>query len=281
MEVAGGVRAVFLEGRRELVLAGAGPPVNDPRRTADGTARMRIALISDLHGNEVALRAVLADARRAGVDRVVCLGDVATLGPRPNEVIALLRELGCLCIVGNHDAFLLDRRLIAGYTEAEIVIEAVEWCREQLTPEDFAFLRTFVPTAELPLDGAGTLFLFHGSPRSHTEDLLATTAPEVLDEALRGISATVLAGGHTHLQMLRQHRGALLVNPGSVGMPFKQYVGGRTPEVLLHAEYAIVAADGGTVSVDLRRVPLDRAALRAEAEATSNPFRVALMRQYA
>jgi len=71
------------------------------------------------------------------------------------------------------------------------------------------------------------------------------------------------------------------VNPGSVGMPFKQYVGGRTPEVLLHAEYAIVAADGGTVSVDLRRVPLDRAALRAEAEATSNPFRVALMRQYA
>ena len=51
--------------------------------------------------------------------------------------------------------------------------------------------------------------------------------------------------------------------------------------MLLHAEYAIVAADGGTVSVDLRRVPLDRAALRAEAEATSNPFRVALMRQYA
>jgi len=241
---------------------------------------MRIALISDLHGNEVALRAVLADAARAGADRIICLGDVATLGPRPHEVLALLRDLGCLCIIGNHDAFMLDERLIRAYTEAAVVVEAVEWCREQLTADELDFVRTFEPTARIALDDEQSLFLFHGSPRSHMEDLLATTSPEALDEGLAGASATVLAGGHTHLQMLRQHRGMLLVNPGSVGMPFKEFVAGRTPVLLPHAEYAIVEARDGCVGVDLRRVPLECAALRAAAADCSNPFRTMLLRQY-
>jgi putative phosphoesterase len=242
---------------------------------------MRIALISDLHGNELALRAVIADAERAGVDRFICLGDVATLGPRPHEVLAIVRDLRCTCIIGNHDAFLLDQRLIRSYTEAAVVVEAVEWCREQLSADELAFVRSFEPTARIALDDANDLLLFHGSPRSHTEDLLATTAPDALDEGLAGAAATVLAGGHTHLQMLRQHRGMLLVNPGSVGMPFKEYVAGRTPTVLAHAEYAIVESQAGVVGVDLRRVPLERSALRAAADDCENPFRCMLLRQYA
>jgi predicted phosphodiesterase len=241
---------------------------------------MRIALISDLHGNDLALRAVLDDVRRAGVDEIVCLGDVATLGPRPHEVLATLRELRCTCIVGNHDAFLLDERLVRSYTEAQVVVDAVDWCREELDASERELLRSFVPTADRDLGRGARLFLFHGSPRSHTEDLLATTPPDELDERLDGHEATVLAGGHTHLQMLRQHRGALLVNPGSVGMPFKEYVANRTPTVLAHAEYAVVESRDGTIAVDLRRVALDRAALRAQAEATTNPFRTMLLRQY-
>ena len=65
---------------------------------------MRIALISDLHGNAVALEAVLAHADRMGVDETICLGDVATLGPRPREVVGMLRDRGCRCILGNHDS---------------------------------------------------------------------------------------------------------------------------------------------------------------------------------
>jgi predicted phosphodiesterase len=98
---------------------------------------------------------------------------------------------------------------------------------------------------------------------------------------LDGRSATVLAGGHTHVQMLRQHRGMLLVNPGSVGMPFREYVGGREPELMAHAEYAIVEAEGGEVGVSLRRVPLDRGALRRAAAESDNPMRGALVAQYA
>ncbi|MEO6600819.1 MAG: metallophosphoesterase family protein, partial [Polyangiaceae bacterium] len=69
---------------------------------------MRVALISDLHGNELAFNAVLADIARQGVDQIICLGDVATLGPRPRDVLGRLAELRCVCILGNHDEFMLD-----------------------------------------------------------------------------------------------------------------------------------------------------------------------------
>jgi putative phosphoesterase len=242
---------------------------------------MRVALISDLHGNEVALRAVIADATRVGVDRFVCLGDVATLGPRPVEVLGLLRELGCACILGNHDDFLLDEALVRRYTQAPVVIDSVDWCRDVVSEADRAFLRTFQSTARLELDPSTSLLLFHGSPRSHMEDLLAETPPEQLDQMLGGQHATLMAGGHTHVQMLRQHHGVLIVNPGSVGMPFREYVCGRAPTVLPHAEYAIVEARAGNVDVSLRRVALERSNLRRALHGSTLPLAAALREQYA
>jgi putative phosphoesterase len=241
----------------------------------------RIALISDLHGNEVALRAVLDHIRRAGVDQIVCLGDVATLGPRPGFVLDSLRALGCLCILGNHDEFLLEPELVRSYSEAPVIVESVDWCRAELAPGDLSFLRTFQRRAELPLEGGARLLLFHGSPRSHMEDILATTPPDELDRLLEGHEATVMAGGHTHIQMLRQHRGTLLVNPGSVGMPFRAYAGGRAPELLAHAEYATVEVEAGNVGVALHRVSLDRGALLASVRDWEGPLAETLRREWA
>jgi putative phosphoesterase len=241
---------------------------------------MRVALISDLHASEVALAAVLADIKRVGVDQIACLGDVATLGPRPRAVLSMLRDLNCPCVLGNHDEFLLDPDAIRAYTEAPIIVEAVDWCRSGLSGEELAFLRTFQARAELPLGGGDTLLLFHGTPRSNTEDLLATTPAEQVEGLFAGERARVMAGGHTHIQMLRQHGGALLVNPGSVGLPFKEYVAGRPPTLLAHAEYAIVEAEGGAIGVTLRRVPLEKAALRTAAAASDNPLRGMLIQQY-
>jgi putative phosphoesterase len=242
---------------------------------------MRVALISDLHGNELALEAVLADLARGGADELVCLGDVATLGPRPRAVLARLRALGCRCIMGNHDEFLIDPPLIQRYTEAPIIVQAVDWCRAQLDADELDFVRGFARGFELELGGGATLLLFHGTPRSHMEDLLATTPADEVDRLLDGRHATVMAGGHTHVQMLRQHRGMLLVNPGSVGLPFREHVGGGPPTILAHAEYAIVEARDGVVAVALRRVALDRAALREAAAASDNPLAPLLRAQYA
>lgn len=241
---------------------------------------MRVALLSDLHGNDVAFPAVLADIRKQGADQIVCLGDIATLGAQPQRTVELLFELNCPCIMGNHDAFLLEPGLLQAYTNAAPIIESVNWCREQLSRETLDRLATFEPILEISLGSNSTLLLFHGSPRSNVEDILATTPPEQLDVLLGERHATVMAGGHTHLQMLRQHRGGLVVNVGSVGMPFKEYMAGGRPTVLAHAEYAVVEQRDGVVSVTLHRVPVDRKALQDSVAATENPLRQWLIEQY-
>jgi predicted phosphodiesterase len=243
---------------------------------------MRIALISDLHASEVALEATLRDIRRVGVDQIICLGDVATLGPRPKEIIARLRQLGCPCILGNHDEFLFNPAILSTYTEVPIIVQAVDWCREQLSQDELDFLRGFHASLEIDLDGrAGNkLFLYHGTPRSHMEELVATTPPEQVDRMLAGHEATVMAGGHTHFQMLRQHHGILLVNPGSVGLPFKDFIPGSAPTVMPHAEYAVVESHADGVAVHLHRVALDKQALYAAAVDCSNPFREMLKHHY-
>lgn len=246
------------------------------------TARVpRIALISDLHGNEIALHAVLDDIRRRGADQIVCLGDVATLGPRPVAVLERLQKLGCICVLGNHDEFMLEPGLVREYSKIPVLLDAVAWCRAQLPNDAVEFIGTFRSSLELELDDNSRLLLFHGSPQSNVVDLLATTPADELDHMLAGQSAAVMAGGHTHIQMLRQHRGILVINPGSVGIPFKEYVGGGPPLVLPHAEYATVESAGGAVSVQLRRVPLDKAALRAAAESVDNPICASLAQMYA
>jgi putative phosphoesterase len=237
---------------------------------------MRLALISDLHGNEIALDAVLADARRAGFDELVCLGDVATLGPRPAAVLARLRDLRCPCILGNHDEFMLDPPLVRTYSEFPAIVASVDATREALSADDVAFIQSFRRTL-----GVGEAFLYHGTPRSNTEDLLASTPPERVDEMLGERHALVLAGGHTHIQMLRQHRGMLLVNPGSLGQPFREFVSGGPPVIMPHAEYAIVDVNAGGVSVDLRRVSIDRRALASQVDGWDNPLAGALRGMYA
>ncbi len=242
---------------------------------------MRIALISDIHANEVALQAVLDDIEKIGVDQLVCLGDVATLGPAPGAVLQTLQGLGCPCIMGNHDEFLLNPPLIHTYTTSPKVLAAVDWCRSQLSGEALDFLHTFQPHLTIPLEGQATLLLFHGSPQSHMDNILSTTSPEALDEWLGGRQAAVMAGGHTHIQMLRQHRGTLLVNPGSVGQPFEEFVVGKPPKLLPHAEYATIEATPRGITVTLRRVSLDKSVLRAAVGACEHPLRDWMLQQYA
>ena len=246
---------------------------------------MRIALISDIHGNEIALRTVLKEIDEEAVDAIYCLGDVAPLGPHPRETIDIVRSRGIPCVMGNHDEFLLLPELIHSYPTAPVVIDAVDWCRAELPTADVDFLRTFEREITIPLNGGRSICLFHGSPRSHMEMILATTPAGELDMMLDGRRGAVLAGGHTHIQMLRQHRGQLLVNAGSVGMPFEEHfdAGGPAapPRILDHAEYTLIQSRRGRVHVELRRVPLDRSQLHKAALDSNNPLRDMLAAQYA
>ena len=240
----------------------------------------RIALISDIHGNEIALREVLRSIDRLGADEIVCLGDVATLGVSPSRVIEMLQRLACRCIMGNHDDYVLDDKLIRSQTSVPMVIDAIDWCRDQLSPDQIAFVARFEAGIDLPLGDRGRLKLYHGSPSSNMVDLLADTPSEEFDRQLGPARATVMAGGHTHVQMVRQHRGVWVVNPGSVGAPFREFVHRALPTILAHAEYASIVVRGDEIGVELHRVDLDRRELAEAALASANPMRAALASHY-
>lgn len=241
----------------------------------------RVALISDLHGNALAVQEVLSCIARLGVDQIICLGDVVTLGPEPERVLELVHQSGAVCILGNHDEFMLRPEAIAEYTQIPVLVDAIDWCRARLSPASLDFIRGFRATFDVPLSTKNQLLAFHGTPSSNTTDLLATSDAARVEEWIGNATGTVLAGGHTHLQMLRQHRSRLLVNPGSVGMPFKEYAAGGPPEVLPFAEYAIVQADATSLSVRLERVALDIASLRQSVLAVDYPLAGFLAKAYA
>ena len=239
---------------------------------------MRIALISDIHGNMVALSAVLEDIQAKNVDKILCLGDVATLGPEPNAVINMLKKLRCPCIMGNHDAFMLDSELIKKYTELELISKAVDWCRAKLSPESFNYIQTLLPDYTLPLCDDGSLYAFHGTPQSNTGILLATTAPNDLDDIFEGICASVFVGGHTHFPFVKRHRDMLIVNPGSTGSPFKDFA--DAPVLFEYAEYAVIEADEKGIHVEMRRVRLNMDALVEAVKDCDNPICGWLLKEY-
>ncbi len=238
----------------------------------------KIAILSDIHGNLPALEAVLAEIAAEGIERVVCLGDVATLGPQPHEVIARLRTLGCPVVMGNTDASLLVLQRDAGapgddwrlgvpfYNE-----EFDRWCAAQLTADDFAYLRTFAPTISLPLGDGATLLCYHGSPRSYDERITAETTEEALHAMLAETPAQLYAGGHTHQQLLRRHRDALVLNPGTVGFAKDAIAPAAPMRNPAWAEYAVIASAGGRLDVSLRRVPFALDALFAALDASGIP----------
>ncbi len=235
---------------------------------------MHIALISDIHGNQVSFDAVLADINRIGVDRIIFLGDAATLGPQPRDVLASLRTLRCTCIMGNHDSYLLNVESGREYLKGQpLIADSIDWCASQLSTDDLEFIRSFQSTVRVPLADGADLLCFHGTPRSNTEQILASTSVVELETALEGHTATVMAGGHTHVQMLRRHKGVILVNAGSVGEPFEQMPpADYGPRIMPWAEYAIVGFENGAVSVELRRVPIDLHRVRDAAFPSDNPL---------
>ncbi len=224
---------------------------------------MRIAVISDIHGNLVAFETVLNHLASDEIDQIVCLGDVAAGAPQPAGTVARLRAIDGPVVMGNADAEVLDPASTPAIDQTtHRVKEITAWAASQLADDELAYLRAFQPTVEIPLGDAGLLVGCHGSPRSFDDQMLPTTSTGDLDAMLEGIPATttIVASGHTHQQGLRRYRGLLLLNPGSVGLPFHPVPPSEPIVNPAWAEYAIVTAGDGALSIDLRRGAVDRPA---------------------
>lgn len=169
---------------------------------------MRLALISDLHANAFALNAIL-DVLVAA-DQVVCLGDLTGYYCQPNEVCDRLRQLGALCLRGNHDHYALTQT-------PERAPEAVKWgvdfTRRHLSAVNRTWLETLEPLQIANFGGLSAL-LVHGAPWDPLEAYLYADNPRLVE--LESLNYDLVAFGQTHRALLRNGR-PILLNPGAVG----------------------------------------------------------------
>jgi predicted phosphodiesterase len=179
---------------------------------------MRLAILSDIHGNLPALQAVLVDLQQFAADAILVAGDLVA-GPQPNEVISLLRSLNAWSIQSNNEIGLLDyhsgKAPLAWFTHKQFALG--RWIFTNTLPESINFIRTLPVQAVYQADGLPPIQVVHGSPRDPYEKILPDLQPEILDIALAQIDETVLVCGHTHLAWCVSRNGKLALNPGALG----------------------------------------------------------------
>lgn len=229
---------------------------------------MRAAVLADIHGNLVALDAVLKDMEaRGGAGQLWCLGDTVGYGPEPSKCIQRLRQYDHLCIAGNHEYASTGR--VDTFDFNPDAAAAVQWTAEHLTQDDKQYLQGLSVTL---VEGAFTMA--HGSPRSAVWEYLVNSAQAI--ENFDYFKTPFCLIGHSHIPLyfeyleeeglcpgkrfedgalLKLGKNRLIINPGSVGQPRD-----RDPR----ASYAIYDSDGRTIQ--LFRVPYDIAATQSEME---------------
>jgi predicted phosphodiesterase len=218
---------------------------------------MRIAVLSDIHAVLPALEAVLAEPDVAGADRIVLTGDLAA-GPQPVETLDALVALGerALWVKGNADRELVTLR---GGGTTEIPDPIAPWAAAALRDDQVALLHGLPATATLDLGPTlGETVFCHATPRDDEEVVLVDSRVERWAEVYAGLDPRVrtVVCGHTHMPYARLVDRRLVVNPGSVGMPY----GGAG------GHWALLDSATGAVSLRVTGFDLDAACARVAAE---------------
>ncbi|MBN1563631.1 MAG: metallophosphoesterase family protein [Anaerolineae bacterium] len=208
----------------------------------------RLALLADIHGNEVALKAVLDDiAAYTRVDQIVVAGDVVNWGPHNVAVIEHITRAGWAVLRGNQEWYILDQdtprapEMWNRYTVAR-------WTRQQLGSHWLNVIATWPDALALRFRDAPTLRVVHGSPNSHFEGIFPRMSDTEIAAILTNVEEETVIAAHTHLPLDRQVERWHVLNPGSVGMPLD----GR-----MEATYLILDGDWSGWRGTLRRVPFD------------------------
>lgn len=218
---------------------------------------MRLAVLSDIHGNLPALEAVLADLERESFDAMVVVGDTIS-GPWPVEVFDRLADVDARFVRGNADREVLER--------SERFGPLAVWCADRLGEDRLASARAWPLTLELPVDGLGVALVCHSTPRSDDPIYTRATPERELLDLFAEVEADVVLCGHTHIQYDLSLAGGLrLVNAGSVGMPYEGKPG---------AYWALVGPE-----VELRCTDYDTAAAVDAVRALGAPIDEPLLSQ--
>ena len=231
---------------------------------------MRLAVITDVHGNVPALHAALARAEVLGVDEIYCGGDLVGYGPQPNEICRMIEERAIPTIYGNYD-YAIARDLddcgcfYPTPRDREIGQSSVAWTLAHTDERSKRFMR------ELPFDLrfelAGTrVRLVHGSPRKVNEYLLEERAASTFERIAQMADCDVLLFGHTHKPWIKEYGGVLFVNCGSVGKPKDSDPRGS---------FALLEERDGHVRASIERVAYDVESVAAEVRRVGLPLELA------
>ncbi|WP_066056309.1 metallophosphoesterase family protein [Robertmurraya korlensis] len=210
---------------------------------------MKLAFISDIHGNGIALDAVLNDIKTKNVDKVFVLGDICYRGPEPQRALDLVRALDCNVIKGNADEW-----VVRGVQQGEVpdhVLELMnkerDWIVSKLSDESINYLRELPTQLNLEVEGI-RIHAFHATPDSLFEVVLPSASDETILEKLVTTDADLFIYAHIHKPYIRFMNGKCIVNIGSVGLPF---------DGLNKASYSIVDINEGTIQTSNVRVSYD------------------------
>lgn len=216
---------------------------------------MRVAVISDIHGNMQALDAVLEDIKRENCERTVCLGDLAMAGPEPVNAIELIKKLyddGKVDLIqGNTDEMIANYEQFGEKVKAAFPImgNALESDISLIPHHLKEFLNNLPKQKKFTIEGIKVL-LVHGSPRKNDENILPDLPLEQVEEMVAGTDADLILCGHTHIPCGYQTTSKqTIVNDGSVGRPF-------TP--IPQACYALVDFSNGAFEVKHKFINYDR-----------------------
>ena len=229
---------------------------------------MRIAVVTDIHGNRHALFAVLADLRRTGADEVVFGGDAALFGSRPRECWERVIDLGWRLVQGNSDRYIfnLPSKLAtldnADGGQARFLRANVAWTAERLGPALVRKLGAMARQVSIA-SPAGTLLVVHGSPGDDESGWGRDDDEQTVSAVIGPTEAAAVVSGHTHTAMIRHAGRVLAVNCGAVGRSHDRQPGLAT--------YAVLDDAAGRWSAELRRVDYDHRSAHAEVKAFGVP----------
>lgn len=173
---------------------------------------MKIALISDVHANLIALRAVLEDMEGRDVGEILSAGDVVGYYPFPNETISLFRERSIISIQGNHDRAVLsagDPRMNPWANSA------VSWTLAHLSESSVEYISSMPRHRSMSIGGT-SIAVYHGAP---FDDDYYLFEEEATEDVLQSTGCSLLVLGHTHIPFIKRYKSGIIVNPGSIGQP--------------------------------------------------------------
>ena len=230
---------------------------------------MRIAVITDVHGNLGALRAVLADLNRSEPDEVIFGGDVALFGSHGRECWQHVLDMNWRTVQGNTDRYLADpeSKLQALRSTSPLAAEQLErnlaWGRAQIGDALIARMAS-MPTIVRIGSPAGKLVVVHGAPGNDEVGLNPDTTDSHLSQTIGTVDSAALVCGHTHRAFVRHVARMLIVNCGSVGRSYDGHPG--------QATYALLDDDAGRWAATIRQISYDHQKAHRQLKASGAPI---------